>query len=143
MPKLWRAPIPMVRITAPQITGIQKLCCCGLPAASDGGINRSSSVFVNLGAGVNEAQSGRSFRRRGRTNLYFAAILEVDGRSEHHLVALLDALADLDLGSEVANFGDLAAVHDAVLDHEHVEAVAVEDDRPRRHDQRRRPARDL
>src|SRR5262249_2249987 len=25
MPKLWRAPIPMVRITAPQITGIQKL----------------------------------------------------------------------------------------------------------------------
>jgi hypothetical protein len=27
MPKLWRAPIPMVRITAPQITGTQKLRC--------------------------------------------------------------------------------------------------------------------
>jgi hypothetical protein len=26
---------------------------------------------------------------------------------------LLDALADLDLRSQVANFGDLAAVHDA------------------------------
>src|SRR6267143_1905986 len=80
-------------------------------------------------------RSGRSFGRRGRTNLYFAAILEVDGRSEHHLVALLDALADLDLGSQVANFGDLAAVHDAILYDEHMETVAVEDDRPRRHDQ--------
>src|SRR5215211_1513280 len=35
MPKLWRAPIPMVRITAPQITAIQKLRCCGLAAASE------------------------------------------------------------------------------------------------------------
>src|SRR5712671_2619656 len=35
MPKLWRAPIPIVRITAPQITATQKLRCCGLAAASD------------------------------------------------------------------------------------------------------------
>ena len=34
--------------------------------------------------------------RRGRTNPYFAAILEVDGWSEYDLVALVDALADLD-----------------------------------------------
>src|SRR5713101_3055464 len=88
-------------------------------------------------------QSGRRFDRWGRTNLYFAAILEIDGRTEHHRVARLDAVADLDFRPEVANFGDLAAVHDAVLDHEHMEAVAVEDDRPCRHDQRRPPARDL
>src|ERR1700730_7959088 len=37
MPKLWRAPIPMVRITAPQITAIQKLRCRGLAASSDEG----------------------------------------------------------------------------------------------------------
>src|SRR5437899_4761733 len=89
------------------------------------------------------AHSGRSFGRWGRTNLYFAAILEIDGRTEHHLVALFDAVADLDLCPQVSNFGDLAAVRDAVLDHHHVKAVAVEDDRTRRHDQRRRPARDL
>src|SRR5215831_7864420 len=29
MPKLWRAPLPMVRITAPQMTAIQKLRCRG------------------------------------------------------------------------------------------------------------------
>src|SRR5262245_45216773 len=33
IPKLWRAPTPMVRMTAPQITAIQKLRCGGaLPA---------------------------------------------------------------------------------------------------------------
>src|SRR6478672_2967766 len=35
MPKLWRAPMPMVRMVAPQMTGIQKLRCCaisGFPA---------------------------------------------------------------------------------------------------------------
>src|SRR6266436_3533377 len=37
IPKLWRAPIPMVRITAPQITAIQKLRCRGSAAASDEG----------------------------------------------------------------------------------------------------------
>src|SRR6266851_5218259 len=36
MPKLWRAPIPIVRITAPQITATQKLRWCGLAVASDG-----------------------------------------------------------------------------------------------------------
>src|SRR5258707_178028 len=35
MPKLWRAPMPMVRITAPQITATQKLRCCGAGAALD------------------------------------------------------------------------------------------------------------
>jgi hypothetical protein len=29
----------------------------------------------------------------------FAAVLEIDRRTEHHLVALLDALADFDLRS--------------------------------------------
>src|ERR1700730_2351675 len=90
-----------------------------------------------------QPQSGRRFDRWSRTNLYFATILEVDRRTEHHLVALLDAVADLDLGSEVADFGDLAAVREAVLDHEHMEAVPVEDDGPCRHDQRRGPARDF
>src|SRR5713226_1710643 len=46
MPKLWRAPIPMVRITAPQITAIQKLRCCGFTAALDKGrdMPRASSL---------------------------------------------------------------------------------------------------
>ena len=81
------------------------------------------------------AQSGCSCGRWGRANLHFAAILEIDGRGEHNPFALLDTVADLDLRTEVANFGDLPAVHDTVLDHQHMEAVAVEDDRPRRHDQ--------
>src|SRR5215831_14260322 len=34
MPKLCLAPIPIVRIAAPQITGTQKLRSCGLSAAS-------------------------------------------------------------------------------------------------------------
>ena len=42
--------------------------------------------------------------------MYFAPIFEVDGWTEHHLVPRLDAVADLDLGPEVAHFGDLAAV---------------------------------
>src|SRR3984893_19534324 len=46
MPKLWRAPIPMVRITAPQITPIRKLRCCGFAAALDRGkdMPRASSL---------------------------------------------------------------------------------------------------
>jgi hypothetical protein len=51
------------------------------------------------------------------------------------VVAFFDPVADLDLRSQVASFSDLAAVHDAVLDHEHVEAIAVEDDCSCRHDQ--------
>src|SRR4029077_3356637 len=48
MPKLWRAPIPMVRITAPQITAIQKLRCRGLAAASDEGtgMGRPNSLRI-------------------------------------------------------------------------------------------------
>jgi hypothetical protein len=90
---------------------------------------------LNLGTELNGPMSGRSFGRWARADLYFVAIIEIDGRTEHDLVALLDAVADLDLGSKVANFSDLAAVRDAVLNHQDVEAVAVEDDRPRGHDQ--------
>ena len=67
--------------------------------------------------------------------MHFAAILEINWRGKHHLIALLDAPANLDLGSPVANFSDLAAAHDPVLDYKHMEAVAIEDDRPCRHDQ--------
>src|SRR5436190_22239674 len=37
MPKLWRVPIPMVRITAPQLTAIQKLRSWGFGADSNAG----------------------------------------------------------------------------------------------------------
>jgi len=37
MPELWRAPTPMVRMTAPQITAIQKLRSGGALAARDAG----------------------------------------------------------------------------------------------------------
>ena len=33
MPKLWRAPTPMVRMTAPQITAVQKLRSVGALSA--------------------------------------------------------------------------------------------------------------
>ena len=42
MPKLWRAPMPMVRITAPQITAIQKLRC-GAAAGGDEGADIETS----------------------------------------------------------------------------------------------------
>src|SRR6266851_855777 len=55
MPKLWRAPMPMVRITAPQITAIQKLRCCGLGADwAEGtdmehpGLSRSLVTFIMI-----------------------------------------------------------------------------------------------
>jgi len=35
-------------------------------------------------------------------DLYSAALLESERRVEHHLVAVLDAVANLDLGSEIA-----------------------------------------
>ena len=41
---------------------------------------------------------------RSCANLHPIAVLEDDGRSGRDLVALFDAVADLDLGSEVANF---------------------------------------
>src|ERR1700736_5291300 len=59
MPKLWRAPIPMVRITAPQITAIQKLCCRGLAAASDDGTDMGPP---------REKQKPGSCRQRGDLN---------------------------------------------------------------------------
>src|SRR5215472_10706661 len=71
----------------------------------------------------------------GRTNLYFAAILKIHRRSEHDLVSLFDAVADLDLGTEVASFGDRATVRDTVLDDQHAQSVTVEDDCRCRHDQ--------
>src|SRR5437762_9509900 len=40
MPKLCRAPIPMLRITAPQMTAIQKLCCGDSAVASDRSMKR-------------------------------------------------------------------------------------------------------
>ena len=55
--------------------------------------------------------------------------MELDRRVEHHFVAVLDAVADLDLGSEVACDLDLADMSDAVLDDRDLEPVPVEDDR--------------
>src|SRR6266700_2232861 len=73
MPKLWRAPIPMVRITAPQITAIQKLRCCGLAAASDAGMGlpalcriamHDPSISLTIGpfASVRRARRGQPHR---------------------------------------------------------------------------------
>jgi hypothetical protein len=53
---------------------------------------------------------------RSRANLYFAAIFEIDRWSEDHPLSLLDAVAELDLCPEVADFDDLAAVRETVLD---------------------------
>ena len=66
--------------------------------------------------------------------MYFAAILEIDGRSEHDLVSPFNAVTDLDLGPKIANFSDLAAVRDTVLNHQNVETVPIEDDGTCRHD---------
>jgi hypothetical protein len=60
---------------------------------------------------VSEMQSGSGGLGRCRSaNLHLAALPEIDRRSKHHLVAGLDAVADLDLGPEVAHLGDHAAV---------------------------------
>src|SRR5258708_39031518 len=45
MPKLCRAPMPMVRITAPQITAIQKLRCCGWGADWAGAIDMEGPLM--------------------------------------------------------------------------------------------------
>jgi len=81
--------------------------------------------------------------QRWSANLYLAAIPQIDRRGKHHLVAGLNTVANLDFSPEVAHFGDLAAVHHAVLDHQHVETISVENDCPGRYDQGRRLARNL
>src|SRR5437763_5788014 len=43
MPTLWRAPIPMVRIKAPQITGIQKLRRLDIAVLSCGSERRAAA----------------------------------------------------------------------------------------------------
>ena len=65
------------------------------------------------------------------------------GGVENHLVALAHACAYLDGGAEVAHLRDLADVGDAILHHSDTQPVLVEDDCRRRHDQRRRLARNL
>jgi hypothetical protein len=53
MPKLWRAPIPMVRITAPQMTGIQKLRgATSRDGDADGAEGRDTARSPFLGAEV-------------------------------------------------------------------------------------------
>src|SRR5437016_6231440 len=56
MPKLWRAPIPMVRIMPPQITGIQKSVRRGMailsqPRCCDAG----KSAYTRICADVNRS----------------------------------------------------------------------------------------
>jgi hypothetical protein len=45
-----------------------------------------------------------------RANLYFAAILEIDGRGEHNLVAAPDAGVDFDLGAEIGGNRNLVEI---------------------------------
>lgn len=63
-------------------------------------------TVVNFGKIIsdNPADRGRQGlpSRRRRANLYFAAFFEIDGGSDHDLVALLDAAAELDLCRVVA-----------------------------------------
>src|SRR5205809_3242594 len=76
-----------------------------------------AALLLKPSIDVSEMQSGCGGLGRCRgANPYLAPVPEIDWRSKDHLVARFDAVADLDLGPEVAHFGDLAAVHDAVLD---------------------------
>src|SRR5262245_49746900 len=81
MPKLWRAPTPMVRMTAPQITAIQKLRCSGvLPAC---GVRRD--VGEEAGSGFHEERDigGRpALQISGVGNCY-----AVDGEAPRSLAA--------------------------------------------------------
>src|SRR6266851_3305014 len=72
-----------------------------------------------------------SRRGAGRlgADLHPAALLELDRRVEHQFVAVLDAVANLDLGSEIPRDSDLADMSDAVLDDRDLDPVPVEDDR--------------
>src|SRR2546425_1137894 len=72
MPKLWRAPMPMVRIAAPQITEIQKLRCGGARGAADEGRGVARGWRLRAGVATADRQTPRSrapqARRRRITN---------------------------------------------------------------------------
>lgn len=61
------------------------------------------------------------------TRLDPAALDEVDRRVEDHLIARLNAVARLDLRSEIARHRYLSNMRDTILDHGDVQPIAVED----------------
>jgi hypothetical protein len=79
--------------------------------------------------------SSRHYLCGGRPGPRPAAIDEVDHRIENHLVSRLDAIAYLDLGSEVPGDRYFADMDDAVVHDGDLQAVAVENNGFRRDQQ--------
>jgi hypothetical protein len=62
-------------------------------------------------------------RGRAGSNFDLVAVGKIDRMIENHLVAVFDARAHLDGGSEVAHHGDGADARDPVLDHGNVRSL--------------------
>ena len=53
----------------------------------------------------------------GWANLHLLALDQIDGRVEDHLIAVPDAVAHLDLFSQITRDRDFPQVNDAIFDH--------------------------
>jgi hypothetical protein len=71
----------------------------------------------------------RGSLRRPCPRAYLAAVGQINGWIEDHLVAALDAAVDFNLLSEVAYHRDLAQVHHAVLHYGDLHPGFIENDR--------------
>src|SRR3954454_15629684 len=76
-------------------------------------------------------------------DLHLLALDQVDGRVEDHLIAFPDAVAHLDLFSQVARYRYFPQVSDAVFDHGDLWSISVENNRVGRYHEARGLARDV
>src|SRR6266436_3807541 len=81
--------------------------------------------------------------RRLRPRLHFAAVGEIHGRIEDHLVARLDPAVDADALPEVARHLDLSQMDHAILHHRDLQAGFIENDRVGGNRDARRLARNV
>src|SRR4051812_39661200 len=77
------------------------------------------------------------------TNLHLLALDQIDGRVEDHLIAVPDAVADLDLFSQITRNRYFPQVNDAIFDHGDLRSISVENDRVCRHHEARGLARNV
>src|SRR3954452_12151706 len=79
----------------------------------------------------------------GWANLHLLALDQIDGRVEDHLIAVADAVAHLDLFSQITYDRYFPQVNDAVFDHGDLRSISVENDRVGRHHEARGLARNV
>src|SRR3954453_8380379 len=79
----------------------------------------------------------------GWANLNLLALDQIDGRVEDHLIAVADAVAHLDLFSQITYDRYFPQVNDAIFDHGDLRSISVENDRVGRHHEARGLARNV